>query len=141
MSKHLSSTDLQAFAVPAPPAGALPNRAERTFGLPPRLFVATIGAYFAFLGIMAATFMTAELVIPFAIFVIYIVMAFGVPALWARVAGRPVGRFQTWEEFRSEGMVIETGRISGGGAIAQVLVLPALVVGWGVAIAIIVATL
>ncbi len=141
MSKHLSRTDLQIFAVPAPPAAALPNHAERTFGLPPRLFVATIGAYFAFLGIMAATFRTPELLIPFAICAIYIVMAFGVPSLWARVAGRPVGRFQTWEEFLAEGMAIETGRISGGGAIVQVLILPVLVVGWGIAVAIIVATL
>lgn len=141
MSKHLPRTDLQAFAVPAPSGAHLPNRAERTFGLPPRLFVATIGAYFAFVGIMAATFRTAELAIPFAICAIYIVMAFGVPSLWARVAGRPVGRFQTWEEFRAEGLVIETGRISSGGAIAQVLILPILVVGWAVAIAIIVATL
>jgi hypothetical protein len=141
MSKHISRQDLQTLAVPAPPARGLPNRAERAFGLPPRLFVATIAAYFAFLAIMAATFMTAELSIPFAIFTIYLVMAFGVPGLWARVAGRPVGRVQTWPEFREEGMMIETGRISGDGAIAQVLTFPILVVGWAIAVAIIVATL
>lgn len=141
MSRHFSRANLQAVAQQLPAATALPNRAERTFGLPPRLFVATIGAYFAFVGIMAATFMDGELAIPFAICVIYIVMAFGVPGLWARVAGRPVGRFQTWGEFREEGMAIETGLISGSGATAQVLTLPILVVAWGVAVAIIVATL
>lgn len=117
------------------------NRAERTFGLPPRLFITTIGAYFAFLAIMAAIFMNAELVIPFAIFAIYISMAFGVPGLWAKVAGRPLGRVQTWDEFRFEGMTIETGHISGVGATVQVLLLPVLVLGWGIAVAIIVAAL
>ena len=85
--------------------------------------------------------MSTELAIPFAIFVIYLAIAFGVPGLWARMTPRPVGRFQSWEEFREEGMAIATGRISASGAIAQVLVLPVLVVAWGLAIAIIVAAL
>ena len=139
MSIHRSAEALRAVAVPAPvlPGEGRPGRAERTFGLPPRLLVATIGAYFAFLAIMAAVFMNPNLILPFSIFIIYLVMAFGVPSLWARIAGRPAGRFQTWDEFRAEGMEIETGHISGGGAMAQVLTLPVLILGWGLAVAII----
>ncbi|MGQ0589922.1 MAG: hypothetical protein ACT4N8_10400 [Sphingosinicella sp.] len=99
----------------------------------------TIGAYFAFLAIMAAAFMNAELILPFAIFFIYVAMAFGTPALWARIAPRPEGRFASWAEFRADGVEIETGHIGSGAAIAQVLVLPILVAGWALAIAIIVA--
>lgn len=117
----------------------LSNRSERTFGLHPALYVATIGAYFAFLAIMAGVFINPGLILPFAICVIYLVMAFGTPGLWARVAGRPSGRAQSWAEFRNEGLEIETGHIGSGAAIAQVLVLPALIVGWGAAIAVIVA--
>jgi len=101
--------------------------------------VSTIGAYFAFLAIMAAAFMNPNLIIPFAIFVVYLMMYFGVPGLWAKVAGRPIGRFQTWAEFRSEGIDIATGHIGSGGAIAQVLILPALIVIWALAVALIAA--
>ena len=141
MSVHYSQADLRKVARRASSAmaPALPNRAERTFGLHPALFVATIGSYFAFLAIMAAAFMNPNLVIPFAIFVAYLAMYFGVPGLWARVVGRPVGRFQSWSEFRSEGMDILTGSIGSGGAIAQVMVLPFLIVGFAVAVALIAA--
>lgn len=141
MSIHYTETDLGKIATRAPAIAAprLPNRAERTFGLHPALFIATIGSYFAFLAIMAAAFMNANLVIPFAIFVAYLVMYFAVPGLWSKVAGRPVGRFQSWAEFRSEGMDILTGPISSGGAMAQVLALPLLIVGFAAATAVIAA--
>jgi hypothetical protein len=141
MSVHYSRSALRELAgrAPALVAPRLSNRAERTFGLHPALFVATIGSYFAFLAIMAAAFMNPNLLIPFAIFVAYLVMYFAVPGLWARVAGRPVGRFQTWAEFRSEGMDILTGHIGSGGAIAQVLVLPVLIAGFAAAVAVIAA--
>lgn len=140
MSIHYSEAALKAQATLVPAiAPRLSNRAERTFGLHPALFVATIGSYFAFLAVMAAAFMNANLAIPFAVFVAYLVMYFAVPGLWARVAGRPGGRFQSWAEFRSEGMDILTGPISSGGAIAQVLTLPFLIVGFGTAVAVIAA--
>ena len=141
MSVHYSQAELRKVASRAPAAMAprLPNRAERIFGLHPALFIATIGSYFAFLAIMAVAFMNPNLIIPFAIFVAYLVMYFGVPGLWARVVDRPVGRFQSWAEFRSEGMDILTGHIGSGGAIAQVLVLPILIVGFAVAAAVIAA--
>lgn len=141
MSVHYSESALREVASRAPASAAprLSNRAERTFGLHPALFVATIGSYFAFLAILAAAFMNPNLLIPYAIFVAYLVMYFGVPGLWAKVVGRPVGRFQSWAEFRSEGMDILTGHISSGGAVAQVLVLPVLVVGFGLAVALIAA--
>jgi hypothetical protein len=121
------------------PPFAIPNRAQRTFGLHPLLFAATIGAYFAFLAALAVAFMVPALVIPFAIFVTYIVMAFGVPGLWARVAPKPVGPVQSWSQFRTEGMIIETGHVESGAAIAQVLVLPSLIALFGITVAIIAA--
>ena len=141
MSVHYSQADLRKVAsrAPATMAPTPPNRAERTFGLHPVLFVVTIGSYFAFLAIMAAAFMNPNLLIPFAVFVAYLVMYFGVPGLWAKVVSRPVGRFQSWAEFRSEGMDILTGTLSSGAAIAQGLVLPILIIGFAVAIAIIAA--
>lgn len=139
MSVHYSRERLREVAAGAveisPPH--LRNRAERTFGLHPALYVLTIGSYFAFLAVMAAVFMNPYLVLPMAICIIYVVMAFGVSGLWARVAGRPSGRLQSWAEFRTEGVDIETGHLGSGAAIAQVLALPVLILGFGLAVAII----
>ena len=137
MSKHVSKAALQSIAVDFPVAST--NRAERVFGLHPVLFAVTIGSYFVFLGAMAVAFMNPALVLPFAIFVVYIVMAFGTPGLWARVRGRDSGPVQSWAQFREEGMRIETGHIASGAAIAQVVVLPLLIAGFAIATAIIAA--
>ena len=139
MSNQFSRTELaQAGMVVQPPA-LRRNLAERSFGLHPALFVATIGAYVAFLGIMTTVFVSPELVVPFAICFVCVAMAFGTPAIWARISPRPEGRYQSWAESREEGLKIATGRISSGGAIAQVLVLPVLIVGWALAMGIILA--
>src|SRR6266545_4927662 len=132
MSKHYSRANLQSVAAQVS-SPLIPNRAERVFGLHPGLFGVTIGSYFLFLGIMAAAFMTAELILPFVIFFVYVVMAFGTPGLWARVRGRDAGPAQSRAQFRDEGMQIETGHLDSGSAIAQVVVLPILLVGWAAA--------
>ncbi|TKD53146.1 hypothetical protein [Sphingomonas baiyangensis] len=121
-------------SVPARPAMRR-NRDERSFGLHPALFVATIAAYLIFLAIMGAAFMNGELVIPFAIFVIYIAMAFGTPQLWARMTEPRGGRFATWGEFLDEGIETGSGKLSGMAAVAQVMTLPVLIVAWGAIVA------
>ena len=139
MSKLYSRTELADAGLIVQAPAVRRNLAERSFGLHPALFAATIGAYVAFLAIMATVFVSPELVIPFAICFVYVGMAFGTPAMWAKISPRSEGRYQTWAEFRDEGLEIATGKISSGGAIAQVLVLPVLIVGWAVAMGIILA--
>ena len=139
MSYRSRTAMLQDAVISATPPIARRQHAERTFGLHPLLFAGTIACYLLFLGILGAAFMVPALAIPFVIFVAYIAMAFGVPAMWARIAPRELGRPQSWFEFRDEGMIIETGHIDSGSAIAQVLVLPGLLVCWAAAIAIIAA--
>jgi len=112
----------------------------RTFDLPPILFVLTAGGFLAYLGVMAAAFMNPELIIPMAIFVLFVVAGFGTPALWARIAPPAPGRQQSLERFMRDGFECETGHISGGGAATQVLIMPALILAWGVIIAIIAAS-
>ena len=141
MSKTVSREELERAGQIVSAPRLRRNLAERPFGLHPALIAATIGAYVAFLAIMAATFRTGELILPFAICFTYVAMAFGTPALWGRIQPPAAGRYLSWAEFRDEGLDIETGRIGSGGAIAQVMVLPLLIVGWSLAIAVIVATL
>lgn len=105
----------------------------RAFDLHPALFAMTIGCYLGFLLVMGMAFMTGELVIPFAIFVAYIGMGFGVPALWARVSPAK-GRPESWAQFLSRGVNTGSGHLTAGAAIAQMMTVPILILLWGVAI-------
>jgi hypothetical protein len=108
---------------------------DRSFQLPMRLYGATIGLYLAFLAVMAIGFQTREMILPMAIFVIYIVMAFGVPALWTKMRPENNSKALDWMSFQNDGIVTMTGQTKAWDATAQVLVLPVLIFFWGVATA------
>lgn len=130
MTKTLARDRLEGLAriVEAPRA---PRETDRTFGLPTRLYGLTVGAYVAFLGITAVGFATGGLIIPIAICLIYVAMAFGVPTLWTRTGPAHRSRALTWAEFRRSGVATATGRMSAADATMQVLILPAVVFVWG----------
>jgi hypothetical protein len=113
---------------------------DRTFELPTGLYVATVGAYLAFLGVMAAGFQSRDMTLPMAIFVIYIAMAFGVPALWARMRPKTAARALGWDRFMQQGINTWGGWIAAKDAALQVLILPVLILFWGVAVVVIAAT-
>jgi hypothetical protein len=114
--------------------------AGHVFDLPPVLHGATIACYFAFLGIMATAFGGRDMVIPFAIFFFFVAMGFAVPAMWAHIAP-PKGRVPDWADFRYHGIECATGHLRAVAAIAQVMVLPVLILLWAVIIATIVASI
>lgn len=122
----------------AGPVDVLAGRVP-TFDLPPILYGLTIGAYLAYLGVMSLAFMEPQLVLPMVICVVIVVAAFLTPGLWARVEAPGQAR-QSWNDFAHRGFQCQTGRISGGSAALQVLILPGLVLLWGIAIAVIAAS-
>ncbi len=132
-----------ARVVEQPAAGFNPVRhqvdADRNFGLPSALYGATIACYLGFLAIVGIAFANPVLAIPMAIIVLVIAAAFGVPAQWSRLRGNASAP-QTLVQFASSGIMTNTGRLSAGEASAQVLVLPVLLVVWGLAVAVIAAT-
>jgi hypothetical protein len=115
------------------------TKVGRSFDLPPVLHAATVGLYLAFLGVMAFAFQDRGLIIPMAIFVIYIAMAFGVPAMWVRMKPDHASQQLNWSDFSRFGINTYTGKMSARDATGQVLILPVLILGWGVAIAVIAA--
>lgn len=131
----------QAAVSPAITPAAQAHRGEygRAFDLHPALFAMTVAAYLGYLAIMALAFMDAELILPMVIFVLFVCAGFGTPALWARVAPPPAGNAPSWSRFMRDGFVCMTGHVSARGAMCQVLIMPVLVLLWGVAIAIIAA--
>ena len=95
--------------------------------------------YLGFLAVMAAGLSTPGLIIPMAIFTLFIVAGFGLPALWTRITPDHKGRNMSWARLASQGIATHTGRVSARDAAVQVLILPALVFCWGVTTVIIAA--
>ncbi|MXP13722.1 hypothetical protein GRI44_03000 [Altererythrobacter confluentis] len=115
-------------------APRLRTRVDRTFELPTGLYVATVGCYLAFLATLASAFAAPGLIIPLAICALIVVAIFGVPSAWARMAPASVKRPMAFNQFESRGIATLTGHLSAGEATVQVLVLPVLIVLWGLAV-------
>jgi hypothetical protein len=112
--------------------------ADRNFGLPTALYGATIACYLGFLVIVGTAFANPLLALPMAVIGLLVVAAFGVPAIWTRLKGNESAP-ETLGEFETRGIMTNTGRLSAGEATAQVLILPVLLVVWGLAVAVIAA--
>lgn len=112
--------------------------ADRNFGLPTALYGATVAGYLGFLLVVGSAFANPVLAIPMAIFVVFIVAGFGVPAMWTRLAGN-TSEPATLGEFAQRGIMTATGRLAARDASIQVLILPVLLVIWGIAVAVIAA--
>ncbi len=110
---------------------APPHTVDRSFELPAALYLGTAGCYFAFLAVMAVGFGNPALILPMAIFVIFIAMAFAVPALWMRMGPDHPQRLVSWSRFRRNGIMTAFGRSTSGAATVQVLILPVLILLWG----------
>lgn len=112
---------------------------DRTFGLPRRLYALTVALYLGFVLILGAGFGNPEMAIPVAIFVLFIVAGFGVPALWTRIGPDHASRPLAWSRFAGEGIMTLTGRVTARDAVAQVLILPVLIFLWATTVLVIAA--
>jgi hypothetical membrane protein len=82
---------------------------DRSFELPTVLYAITAGLFLAFIGIMGTGFAHPEMIIPTAIFALFIVAFFVVPAIWVRLQPENPVRAQSWARFRANG--IETAYV------------------------------
>ncbi len=104
---------------------------DRTFELPTGLYVTTVALFLGFIGTLAVGFGNPEMVIPFAIFALFVVAFFGVPAIWTRLAPATKSKPKTWSRFQQEGIMTAYGRTCARDATVQVLILPVLIFAWG----------
>jgi hypothetical protein len=129
MSIHQPAASLQEKArIHAAPA-LRRKRHHRTFDLHPAVHVMLAGAWLLFVGMLCAAFMARDLVIPTAINAIGVVGLFLVPALWARVVPDDGLARQGWDEFLAEGVETYTGYLPTREALAQIFILPVLLLG------------
>ena len=137
MSKRISTAELaQVAAVTAAP---VQTRVDRNFGLPSGLYAATVGLYLAFIGLMAVLFANPELAIPLVVIAAFIAFGFGVAGVWAKMQPENDTRPLSWGQFSNRGIQTLSGPLTASQASVQVLILPVLILVWGLAIAVIVA--
>ncbi|EDL49012.1 hypothetical protein [Erythrobacter sp. SD-21] len=131
MSKHLTRELVaeQAAIVAAPKPR---HEVDRTFELPKGLYAATVALYLGFLAVMATGLSSPGLIIPMAIFTLFVVAGFGVPAIWARLEPAPRSRPMSFARLRRDGIVTLTGRLTARDASVQMLILPVIIFCWGV---------
>jgi len=137
MSEHLTTQHLQQIATVT--AAPVRTRVVRNFDLPTRLYVATVALYLAFIGLMAALFLNPELAIPMVVFAGFIVFAFALAGSWTWMKPEHDDGPLTWGQLASRGIDTLSGRLNAHEAAVQVLTLPVLILGWGLAVATIVA--
>jgi hypothetical protein len=113
---------------------------DRSFEMPKALYGATVALYLGFIAVLGIGLQSPGLAIPMAIFAIFIVAGFGVPTIWTRLAPQSGQRPLELGQLMRQGIATNTGRLRGRDAVVQMMILPVLIVAWGIAIVAIVAT-
>jgi hypothetical protein len=138
MSRHISAKVLTArdeiVASPAPRACQ-----DHSFELPPSVYGAMATLFLGFVGVLCLALRNPGLAVPFGVFTAFIVAFFAVPAIFEAASPASEARAMRWPELLQRGIAIEHGRCSGKEAAVLVLLLPAFIFMWAIAIAIIVA--
>ncbi len=115
-------------------APVLATTVDRTFEVPTGLYLVMAGLFFAAAGVMALGFAAPMMVVPTGIIAVFIAMFFAVPAMWVRMKPDNPQRATSWERFRRHGIMTPYGRSSANAAATQMLILPALILLWGLAV-------
>ena len=116
------------------PALRLLTTVDRNFELPARLYAAMAALFFAAAGVMAFGFASPGMVVPTGIIAVFIAMYFAVPAMWMRMKPEQPQRLTTWARFQRDGIMTTYGRTTARDATIQVLILPVLLLCWGIAV-------
>jgi hypothetical protein len=111
---------------------------DQGFELPPVIFQAMAGLFFGFLAVLTVGLAEPQLVVPMGVNFVFLTAFFAVPAVF--VGATPgESRSLRWSEFMRKGIETATGHSSGREAAVLILVLPALIFFWALAIVTIVA--
>lgn len=120
----------EAFVRDAP--APLHPATDRGFELPSVLYKATVACYLGFLAVMSLGLGNPGLVIPMAIFAFFIVAGFSLPLIWTRLAPETGSKAMSWARLTREGVATYTGRVAARDVAVQMLILPVLILLWGV---------
>lgn len=107
---------------------------DQTFELPGGIYVAMAAMFAGFVAVLSVAFRGGHMAVVYGVVFGFIGAFFAVPALFPRMAqqGR---RSRSWFEFSDVGIVTATGRSSARDAVVLVLLLPFLILCFGIAVA------
>lgn len=112
---------------------------DRGFELPTALYAAMAALFFGFVAVMGIGLATRSLIVPMGIIAVFIAMFFAVPAQWVRMNPTHRPGAASLSQFASEGIQTYTGPCKARDAAVQLLIMPALVLCWGIAVVTVVA--
>lgn len=138
MTRHVLHEALIASReIVAPPA----ERAceDHNFGLPPAIHLMTGALFLGFVGVLCLALASPGLAVPFGIFAAFIIAFFAVPIVFVKASPDKGSHAIGWTDFLEGGIATEHGRCDGREAAVLVLMLPAFIFLWAIAIATIVA--
>jgi hypothetical protein len=109
---------------------------DQSFELPSGIYVAMAALFAGFIGVLGLALHGGQMALAYAVIFAFIAAFFAVPAIFPAMASSRK-KALSWADFRSRGIQTATGRSSAGEATVLVLLLPALIFCFGVAIAVI----
>jgi hypothetical protein len=109
---------------------------DQGFGLPPVIFRTMAALFFGFLAVLWIGLAEPHLVVPMGVNFVFLTAFFAIPAVFAGQCG---SRSLRWSEFMRKGIDTATGHSAGGEAVVLVLLLPALIFSWALAVVTIIA--
>lgn len=107
---------------------------DQSFELPASIFAAMAGLLFAYLAIMAIGFASPTLAIPMAINFIFLTAFFALPTIFVAASPTSGSRALQWTQFLEKGVTTGSGHTSGKEAVVLTLLLPFLILCWGIAV-------
>lgn len=105
---------------------------DRNFGIPTMFYAIMAACYVGFLVITVTAFASPLLIVPMAVIGLFLVMFFGIPVTWCRFKDNRSAA-ATPGEFEAKGIMTNTGPLRSRDAAVQMLILPVLLVLWGLA--------
>ena len=121
-----------------PDAAIVPPPAQRacddhSFELPTGIYAAMAALLFGFLAILAVGLADPGLVVPMGINFVFLTAFFAIPAIFVGAANDGKSSL-SWSQFVRKGVETATGHSSGKEAAVLILMLPALIFCWAIAI-------
>jgi len=108
---------------------------DQSFELPSGVYVAMAALFAGFIGVLSLALRGAQMALVYGVIFAFIAAFFAVPAILPAMAPSRK-KALSWADFRSRGIETATGRSSAGEATVLVLLLPALIFCFGIAIAV-----
>ena len=131
--RHQPAVLLQRDEIVAPPVGRACD--DHSFEFPTAIYGAMAALLFGFMAVMAIGLAAPGLAVPMGINFAFLIAFFAVPAIFVNGSPEHVGsRALRWSDFMREGVDTATGRTPGGEALVLTLMLPFLILCWGLAV-------